>query len=84
MQDSQDLLLVRDTTTLSASIDGQLTDSRLVGQAMKFVQAPDIPWQRVVGSNGTISERGDGGEGAAHQAERLREGKPIHFFSSYD
>lgn len=50
-------------------------DSRLVGQALKFVQAPDIPWQRVIGAGGTISDRGDGGEGAARQAERLRQGR---------
>lgn len=29
----------------------------------------------MIGAGGTISDRGDGGEGAARQAERLREGK---------
>lgn len=52
-----------------------LSDARLVGQALKFVQAPDIPWQRVIGANGHVSDRGDGGEGAAAQAERLRQGE---------
>jgi methylated-DNA-protein-cysteine methyltransferase-like protein len=51
------------------------SDSRLVGQALKFLQAEDVPWQRVVSSSGAISDRGDGGEGANRQAERLREGK---------
>lgn len=46
-----------------------------MGQALKFLQAPDVPWQRVIGAGGTISDRGDGGEGAARQAERLREGE---------
>lgn len=43
----------------------------MVGQALKYVQDPSVPWQRVVGSGGVISERGDGGEGAARQAARL-------------
>lgn len=51
------------------------TDSRLVGQALKFLQADDVPWQRVISSSGAISERGDGGEGANRQAVRLREGE---------
>ena len=50
------------------------TDSRMVGAALKFVGDPSIPWQRVLGSSGAISDRGDGGEGARLQADRLREG----------
>ena len=42
---------------------------------MKFLQADDVPWQRVVSSSGTISDRGDAGEGASRQAERLRQGE---------
>lgn len=44
----------------------------MVGQALKFLQDDSVPWQRVVGSGGVISERGDGGAGAARQADRLR------------
>jgi alkylated DNA nucleotide flippase Atl1 len=51
------------------------SDSRLVGQALKFLQAEDVPWQRVISSSGVISDRGDGGEGATRQAERLRQGE---------
>ena len=53
-----------------------LTDSRLVGQALKFLQADDVPWQRVISSSGAISDRGDGGAGARRQAERLIQGEP--------
>ncbi|PWN37341.1 DNA binding methylated-DNA--cysteine S-methyltransferase [Meira miltonrushii] len=70
-----------------ARLAGSPAHSRLVGQALKFLQAPDVPWQRVIGAGGTISDRGDGGEGAARQAERLREegvnvsesGAPLRF-----
>lgn len=44
----------------------------MVGAALKYLQDDSVPWQRVVGSGGVISERGDGGEGAANQAEALR------------
>lgn len=47
-------------------------DSRSVGAALKFLQDDTVPWHRVIGSGGIISERGDGGAGAARQAERLR------------
>ena len=33
--------------------------------------APPVPWQRVVASNGTISSRGPGTDGAARQREML-------------
>lgn len=39
--------------------------------ALKFVQDPSIPWQRVISSAGKISYRGDDGEGARRQRERL-------------
>lgn len=42
---------------------------------MKFLQDETVPWQRVVGATGSISERGDDGAGAARQAQRLREGE---------
>jgi alkylated DNA nucleotide flippase Atl1 len=46
----------------------------MVGAALKFLQDPSVPWQRVISSSGAISDRGDGGEGANRQAQRLREG----------
>lgn len=46
-----------------------------MGQALKFLQADDVPWQRVISSSGAISDRGDGGEGALRQADRLRQGE---------
>jgi alkylated DNA nucleotide flippase Atl1 len=52
-----------------------ILDSRLVGQALKFLQAEGVPWQRVISSSGAISDRGDGGEGANRQAVRLRLGR---------
>ncbi|EPQ27209.1 uncharacterized protein PFL1_05132 [Pseudozyma flocculosa PF-1] len=48
-------------------------DSRLVGSALKFLGDPSVPWQRVIASSGAISDRGDGGEAAARQAQRLRQ-----------
>lgn len=44
----------------------------MVGAALKYVQDDSIPWYRVISSSGLISERGDGGTGAEHQAEMLR------------
>ena len=44
----------------------------MVGSALKYVQSESVPWQRVVGAGGVISDRGDGGEGAHRQAKRLR------------
>lgn len=49
-----------------------LTDSRMVGAALKYVQDDSIPWHRVISSSGLISERGDGGAGAERQTEMLR------------
>ncbi|KAL6244370.1 Alkyltransferase-like protein 1 [Rhinocladiella similis] len=37
-----------------------------------FFHDGNVPWQRVVNSKGGISPRGDGGEAATRQAERLR------------
>ncbi|KIW20331.1 hypothetical protein PV08_00906 [Exophiala spinifera] len=37
-----------------------------------FYHDHNVPWQRVVNSKGGISPRGDGGEAAMRQAERLR------------
>lgn len=45
----------------------------MVGAALKFLQDDTVPWQRVIGASGAISERGDGGQGARRQAVRLRE-----------
>ncbi|UZJ54371.1 hypothetical protein CBS101457_003691 [Exobasidium rhododendri] len=56
-----------------ARLAGSPSHSRLVGQALKFLQADDVPWQRVISSSGAISDRGDGGEGAGRQADRLRQ-----------
>lgn len=66
-------LLLASLSHLAGSFS--FADSRLVGQALKFLQADDVPWQRVIASSGAISERGDGGEGANRQAVRLREGE---------
>ena len=44
----------------------------MVGAALKYLQDTTVPWQRVVGSGGIISERGDGGEGATYQADLRR------------
>lgn len=57
-----------------ARLAGSPRHSRMVGAALKFLQDPSVPWQRVISSSGAISDRGDGGEGANRQAQRLREG----------
>lgn len=44
----------------------------MVGTALKYLQDDSVPWHRVVGAGGVISERGDGGAGARAQADRLR------------
>ncbi|CED85137.1 mgmt family protein [Phaffia rhodozyma] len=54
-----------------ATLAGHPRHSRAVGQALKFVQDPSIPWQRVIASSGTISFRGDDGGGAVRQREAL-------------
>ncbi|KAK0543207.1 Alkyltransferase-like protein 1 [Tilletia horrida] len=48
-------------------------DSRMVGAALKWLADETVPWQRVVGAGGVISERGDGGQGAHRQAQALRD-----------
>ncbi|WFC93583.1 Alkyltransferase-like protein 1 [Malassezia brasiliensis] len=71
--------LVRDIPSGKVTTYGQIAKlagyprhARMVGAALKYLQDTTVPWQRVVGSGGVISERGDGGEGAAHQANLLR------------
>lgn len=55
------------------------SDSRMVGAALKFLQSDQVPWHRVVRSNGEIAERGDGGIGADRQAHLLQaEGVPVN------
>lgn len=56
-----------------AKLTGHPAHSRLVGAALKFLQAPTVPWHRVISSSGAIADRGDGGEAAARQAQRLQE-----------
>ncbi|KAK0521396.1 Alkyltransferase-like protein 1 [Tilletia horrida] len=46
--------------------------SRMVGSALKWLADDSVPWQRVVGAGGIISERGDGGQGAHRQAQALQ------------
>lgn len=58
-----------------ARLAGSPRHSRMVGAALKYLQDPTVPWQRVINSSGAISDRGDGGDAAARQAHRLREGK---------
>ncbi|KAJ1303939.1 hypothetical protein OPQ81_008350 [Rhizoctonia solani] len=56
-----------------AKIVGMPRHSRHVGQALKFLpDGSDIPWQRVIASNGTISSRGPGTTGADRQREELQ------------
>ncbi|KAF8699579.1 6-O-methylguanine DNA methyltransferase, DNA binding domain, partial [Rhizoctonia solani] len=55
-----------------AKIVGMPRHSRHVGQALKFLpDGSDIPWQRVIASNGTISSRGPGTTGADRQRGAL-------------
>lgn len=56
-----------------ARLAGHPAHSRMVGAALKFLQDPTVPWWRVINSSGGISDRGDGGQAATRQAERLRE-----------
>lgn len=58
-----------------AKLAGSPRHSRMVGAALRFLQDESVPWQRVISSSGAISERGDGGEGARRQADRLRDGE---------
>lgn len=56
-----------------ARLLGHPSHSRLVGAALKFLQDPTVPWHRVISSSGAIADRGDGGEAAARQAQRLQQ-----------
>ncbi|CAE7083203.1 unnamed protein product [Rhizoctonia solani] len=56
-----------------AKIVGMPRHSRHVGQALKFLPGDsDIPWHRVIASNGTISSRGPGTTGADRQRDALQ------------
>ncbi|CAE6442034.1 unnamed protein product [Rhizoctonia solani] len=56
-----------------AKIVGMPRHSRHVGQALKFLpDGSDIPWQRVIASNGRISSRGPGTTGADRQRQALQ------------
>lgn len=62
-----------------AKLIGYPKHSRMVGAALKFLQSDQVPWHRVVRSNGEIAERGDGGIGADRQAHLLQaEGVPVN------
>ncbi|KAG8770758.1 hypothetical protein FRC12_004077 [Ceratobasidium sp. 428] len=57
-----------------AKIVGMPRHSRHVGQALKFLpDGTDIPWHRVIASNGTISSRGPGTTGADRQRQALED-----------
>ncbi|KEP51042.1 DNA-binding methylated-DNA-cysteine S-methyltransferase [Rhizoctonia solani 123E] len=64
-----------------AKIVGMPRHSRHVGQALKFLpNGSDIPWHRVIASNGTISSRGPGTTGADRQRQALQaEGVEVSF-----
>jgi methylated-DNA-protein-cysteine methyltransferase-like protein len=56
-----------------ASLVGDCT-ARMVGYAMASLpDGSDVPWQRVINSQGKISPRGDLGGGAEHQQARLED-----------
>ena len=59
-----------------AAIEGRCT-ARMVGYAMAAAGARAIPWQRVINSRGTISERRHGG-GTSRQ-RRLLEAEGVVF-----
>ncbi|ESK86746.1 mgmt family protein [Moniliophthora roreri MCA 2997] len=54
-----------------AKLVGMPNHSRHVGQALKSLVDETVPWQRVIGSSGTISSRGPGTNGAQRQKEGL-------------
>ncbi|SPO30047.1 related to methylated-dna--protein-cysteine methyltransferase [Ustilago trichophora] len=56
-----------------ARLTGHPSHSRLVGSALKFLQDPSVPWHRVISSSGAIADRGDRGEAATRQAQRLQD-----------
>jgi methylated-DNA-protein-cysteine methyltransferase-like protein len=59
-----------------AAIEGHCT-ARMVGYAMAAVGKRQVPWQRVINSRGTVSERRQGG-GTGRQ-RRLLEGEGVIF-----
>jgi len=59
-----------------AAIEGHCT-ARMVGYAMAAVGDRPVPWQRVINSRGTVSERRHGG-GTGRQ-RRLLEGEGVVF-----
>ncbi len=59
-----------------AAIEGHCT-ARMVGYAMAAVGRRQVPWQRVINSRGTVSERRQGG-GTGRQ-RRLLEGEGVIF-----
>ncbi len=59
-----------------AAIEGRCTP-RMVGYAMAAVGGRQVPWQRVINSGGTVSERRHGG-GTGRQ-RRLLEGEGVVF-----
>jgi len=59
-----------------AAIEGHCT-ARMVGYAMAAVGKRQVPWQRVINSRGTVSERRHGG-GTSRQ-RRLLEGEGVVF-----
>ncbi len=63
-----------------AAIEGHCT-ARMVGYAMAAVGKRQVPWQRVINSRGTVSERRQGG-GTGRQ-RRLLEGEGVIFDRSH-
>ena len=59
-----------------AAIEGHCTP-RMVGYAMAAVGGRDVPWQRVINSRGTVSERRHGG--GTHRQRRLLEREGVVF-----
>ena len=48
--------------------------ARQVGYAMSAVRSPDVPWQRVLNSQGRISVRADGAEDNRQRSLLMEEG----------
>ena len=59
-----------------AAIEGRCT-ARMVGYAMAATGGRDVPWQRVINSRGTVSERRHGG--GTDRQRRLLEGEGVVF-----
>lgn len=61
-----------------ATLVGNCT-ARMVGYAMASLpNGSDVPWQRVINSQGKVSPRGDLGGGADYQVARLAD-EGVHF-----